>query len=414
MGVLYLTFFPVAWPQEALRHSLAGEQAAAARARALENQDYNLKIGNARFLANTSLSTEYNDNVRYRDTLKQSDVILRPQVNSSLYWPITARNVLTFSLGLGYNKYVRHSEYDYMLITPGSQLSFDLFVKDFVFTFYDRFAYTQDPGENASLSGVARYGGIDNSAGLNAIWDLNQAVLAAGYAHNIFIPDQTAFEYLDRSSELFLTRLSFLPNQTVAFGPEGTASLTSYDQSFLHDALSYSGGAFAEVKVSPHLRFGVHGGYVAYNFDDGGITVAAENPSTYYFNANISHTISQFIQHSLSGGRDLRLGTYSDFEEQYFARYNITWTIKQNLGLGTSLFYENGSYPPLALLVGSSTPVFIGGEDYDRVGATVTLNYRFMEKLTSTLSYRILLKDSDVNSRDYTQNSINLGLTYRF
>ncbi|MFO1499936.1 MAG: outer membrane beta-barrel protein [Verrucomicrobiota bacterium] len=404
----------VAWPQEALRNSLAGAEAAAAQARALERQDYNLKIGNAKLLANAYLGLEYNDNIRYLDAQKQQDFILHPQVNTSVTWPVTVRNVLSFSLGLGYTKYLDHSEFDYMVVTPGSQLAFDIFISDLKLTFYDRFSYYQDPGVEASVSGVAAYGGIENAAGLNVSWDLNQAILTGGYAHTVFIPDQDIFDYLTRSSELFLIQASFLPNRTISLGPEGTAALTHYDHSFLHDAVSYSAGVFVEGKLSQYIRAAMRAGYVAYDFDQNRFALVAQNPKTYYFSVSAAHTVSQYIQHTLSGGREVRLGTFADFQEQFFARYTVNWNIFRQIGLATQFSYEHGRYPAVALGTGGVTPVYVGGEEYNRIGGIVTVKYQVMEKLTSTLTYRYWLKQSDVHSRDYTQNSITVGLTYRF
>src|SRR6185436_5098752 len=66
--------------QESLRPSIAGEQAAEERRRALENQPYNVRLGPVNLLASTSLSVELNDNVNLVDVGRQEDLILRPQL----------------------------------------------------------------------------------------------------------------------------------------------------------------------------------------------------------------------------------------------------------------------------------------------------------------------------------------------
>src|SRR3989442_15785776 len=95
--------------QEALRESLAGEKAAAARRGAIEHQSYNLQTGPVRLALGTSLGIELNDNVRYTGTDTAEDVILEPRVNTRLFWRVTEANALSASIGLGYRKYSFHN-----------------------------------------------------------------------------------------------------------------------------------------------------------------------------------------------------------------------------------------------------------------------------------------------------------------
>jgi len=400
--------------QEALRSSIAGERAAAERKRALENQSYNLRLGPVSFLLDSSLSFELNDSVNLSTAGNQEDLIVRPQLNTRAYWPLTEKNALYFSVGVGYAKYFNHPVYDRFLVTPGSELSFDLFVKDFRFTFFDRFSYTQNPLDNGAISGVANYGGLDNQAGLNALWDLNKAILSVGYAHANWISSTPQFAYLDRASELFFARAAFLPNPTTAVGIEATGSLTEYDQSFLNNSVGFSAGVFAEWKLTPKLQLKPRVGYVNYQFDTEGPIGRAGNPSTYYFSLDIDHRLNESISHSLEGGREVRLGTFSDFEELYFVRHGITWNLIKDVHLSTQWFYEHGTYPPFVFFVATNQPVFLFGETFDRFGAGLSLSYRLMEKLYISLAYRFTLKDSDQRVRDYQQNALTLGLTYRF
>ena len=80
-------------------------------------------------------------------TEQQSDFIIRPQVNVNALWPITQLNTFKLDLGIGYAFYMDHSEYNTngLLLTPGSQLAFDIFVGDFRINIHDRFSLEQDP-----------------------------------------------------------------------------------------------------------------------------------------------------------------------------------------------------------------------------------------------------------------------------
>ena len=76
---------------------------------------------------------------------------MRPQVNINALWPITQLNTLKLDIGLGYAFYLDHSDYNTngVLLSPGSQLSFDIFVGDFRINFHDRFSLEQDPSRGS-------------------------------------------------------------------------------------------------------------------------------------------------------------------------------------------------------------------------------------------------------------------------
>ncbi|MEY2493389.1 MAG: hypothetical protein QOH24_2340, partial [Verrucomicrobiota bacterium] len=191
--------------QDAIRPSLAGEAAAEARRQSIDKIPYNLQLGPIKFRFSATMGIEYNDNVNLAEdssafflsptgpilvtTKPQSDFILRPQVNVDALWPITQLNTLKLDLGVGYAFYLDHSNYNTngVLVSPGSQLAFDIFVNDFRINIHDRFSLEQDPVAEVALSNVADYGRFQNTAGISVLWDLNQAVVTMGYDHYTFI-----------------------------------------------------------------------------------------------------------------------------------------------------------------------------------------------------------------------------------
>jgi len=169
-GFLFSAFsFLVSTPsraQEALRQSLTGQTVSAERKRDLKEKPYTVRWGDFQLLAGASLAGEWNDNVNLSHTDPKEDFIITPMVNLDALWPITELNSLTFSLGVGYATYIEHSQYDYAVITPGSQLAWDIYVKDFHINFHDWFYYQEDPTIYGGVSGTARFGGFYNTAGV--------------------------------------------------------------------------------------------------------------------------------------------------------------------------------------------------------------------------------------------------------
>jgi hypothetical protein len=153
---------------------------------------------------------------------KQSDVIIRPQFNLDAIWPLTQLNTLRFDLGLGYGFYLAHPSADTngVLISPGSQLAFDIFVQDFRINFHNRFSLQQDPIDQIQLSNVVDYGRFENTAGVSVLSDLNKVVLTFGYDHYTYISTSDTFSYLDRNAEVLGFSAYFALSSTTGAGIE--------------------------------------------------------------------------------------------------------------------------------------------------------------------------------------------------
>ncbi|MEY2489481.1 MAG: hypothetical protein QOC70_1423, partial [Verrucomicrobiota bacterium] len=126
--VLVLFAAPIVRAQDAVRPSLAGEASAEARRQSLDKIPYNLQLGPMKLRFSATLGVEYNDNINLAEdasaflpsptgpilvtTTKQSDFIIRPQINVNALWPITQLNTLKLDVGVGYAFYLDHSNYD--------------------------------------------------------------------------------------------------------------------------------------------------------------------------------------------------------------------------------------------------------------------------------------------------------------
>src|SRR4051812_4420382 len=205
-----------------------------------------------KFRFSATLGVEYNDNINLAEdgsylfpsvptpilitTEAQGSIILRPQVNINALWPITALNTFKIDLGIGYSFYLDHSSYNTnaVLVSPGSQLAFDIFVGDFRINLHDRFSLQQDPISEAQLSNVADYGRFENLAGISVLWDLNQAVVTVGYDHYNFIAMNSDFDYLDRNADILSGSIGFTPSSTMTIGAEGSVTNTYYDMNVLN------------------------------------------------------------------------------------------------------------------------------------------------------------------------------------
>lgn len=421
--------------QEAIRPSLAGEAASEARRQTLDKIPYNLMLGPIRFRLSATAGIEYNDNINLapdRTELllgplgpvpvrinAQDDFIFRPQINLDALWPITQLNTLRFDLGLAYAFYLSHSQYNTrgVLLSPNSQLAFDIFVGDFRINIHDRFSLQQDPISQIALSNVANYGRFENTAGVSVLWDLNKAVATLGYDHYTFISTTDRFSYLDRNADILSGSLAFTVSDTTGVGVEGSFVTTYYDQNILNDSNTYSAGAFAETQITNYLKLRAAGGYQSIQFDNTGLVNDTRDYGDYYANVLLSHRINAQITQSISAGHEGQLNVNSNFLQLNYIRHTATWNIFLHTLLSTELFYED------ARTSGGFSPLFVGpsglfnpfaAEHIHRYGGALTLGYQLTRHVTLGLRYQRTQKDSNLPLRDYRQDRVSLDGTYSF
>ena len=409
--------------QDAVRPSLAGEAAAEARRQSTDRIPYNLLVGPVRFRFSATAGIEYNDNVNVAEVNTQEDFIFRPQVNFNALWPITQLNTLRLDIGLGYGFYLDHSEYNTngILLSPGSQLSFDIFVSDFRINFHDRFSLEQDPIGEPGLSNVADYGRFQNTAGVSVLWDLNKAVVTFGYDHYNFIATNDDFSYLDRNSDILMATASFAATSTTGLGLETSYVYNRYNEDLLNDSNTWSIGAFVETQITSYLKLRVAGGYQMISFDDDDVIFGPfppgflPNGATFqvfedqgdldavYLNLLLSHRINASITHSLAAGQESQLGVNSNFIRLKYVRHTATWNVVNKTLLSTELFYEDAK----------DSGGFVD-EHLHRYGGALSLGYQLTRHVTLGARYQYTAKDSNVELRDYRQNRVSLDGTYSF
>jgi hypothetical protein len=423
--------------QDAVRPSLAGEAAAEARRQQIDKIPYNLQLGPMKFRFSATMGIEYNDNINLAEdgsylfpsmptpilitTEAQDSIILRPQVNINALWPITALNTFKIDLGIGYSFYLDHSSYNTnaVLVSPGSQLAFDIFVGDFRINIHDRFSVQQDPISEIALSNVADYGRFENTAGVAVLWDLNQAVVTAGYDHYNFIALNDDFEYLDRAAEIFSASIGFTPNATMTVGLEGSVVDTYYDMNVLNDSWTYSAGLFLETQLSSNLKVRVAGGYQAIDFDNTGIVNDAHDLNDYYANLILSHRVNSVFSHNLSIGHESQLGVNSNYVKLNYVRHTSSWNLFYHTLLSTELFYEDaedsGGMGILFLPIPGVPDInpFVA-EHVHRYGGALSVGYQLTPHVTLGFRYQYTQKDSDQPLRDYRQNRVSFDGTYSF
>jgi hypothetical protein len=395
------------------RESLAGENAAKALKRSLEEEaaQYNLRYGPVLYKPSGTVGMSYTDNVFYSDS-RQDDFLIKPEVTLAALWPITEINALRLSLGVGYEWYLKNTRLngDLPLVNPGSELAFYVFVGDVRLQFHERFYYQESLFFN-SLSGegeqfynfndVGTFARLDNQVGLNLDWDLNKVVLSAGYNHENFISTTEGFEYLDRASEWFDATASFALGDKVQTGIESQASLHDYEEdTFLNDHWRARVGPFVDIKTEQKLELRAGVGFDTAQYDNSPFSGA--NYESYYVYGTVRQQTRLFT-HSLNGGREHQLGGNANNFRTTYGRYSISSTVVKQMELGANLSVNFAEE--------------FGGvfeEDFTYYGAGLRVGWPFHRFWRSDLAYEFRLKESELALRDFHRNRVTLSVTYTF
>jgi hypothetical protein len=390
--------------QEAIRMSMASEEAARARHRAASTLGhYNVTLGQTLWRFGAGLELEYADNVNLGASGPEGDFSFRPQIDTEMLWPITDKNSLNLNVGVGYSAYVKRTDLNRVFVTPGSGLSFDLYAGDVWVNLHDRFSITADAYQDPTVTGTGDYARLENAVGATALWDLNKVILRLGYDHVDYISLSTNGRQPDGQSELFSSSAGYVIKPGMQVGIELGGGLLNYSgtNTAFSKAIQWSAGTFFETQVSEFVHFRGSVGYIVYSPESSG-TTSAKDFTGVYAQIAISHRPNASVDYTLSGGRTLNFAFYGGTVDMYYARLQANWKIMQKVNIGTSLDYEHGSQ------------VGFGTETFDRYGAGITLGRTLTKKLSGSLGYRFFWRESDLSGQGYTVNVVSLNLHYAF
>ncbi len=419
-GLLWLWAGIAAVGQEAIRSSLAGEEAANMRAESESPRGTFFRAGPFSFSADLSLEAEYNDNINLADengpVEVETDFVLRPRLNIRSNLLLTPRNSLAFDVGLGDDRYLSHSDRNSSTVSlsPGSQISFNLYAGDFRFTFYDRFSLQQNPVSQATLSNTSEYGIFRNAAGTTALWDLNKVILAFGYERDHSISTVAEYEFSDYTQDVFFTSVTFPLASNIVAGLRAILTSTEYEINKRAGADSLSIGGFVEGELTTYTRVNAFAGYRKYDFNSAfPFTLqqatgsnpgdGEEDEGTFFIMLGLTNRLNVAVTQSLSARHERRLGFSAPLEDYTDVRYGVRWRVNSLMSFSLQAFYEH--------LTEKGT---LQNEELDRVGGIASLGFQVTPRTSATLFYTYIRKDSNLPLQDYDQNVYGIELRYTF
>ena len=406
--------------QEALRISMAGDLAAATRQQASSSIGYyNLLLGPTAWRFSSGMGLEFNDNVRLQPN-GESDLILRPNLNTQIHWPVTLKNSLDISLGAGYSEYLQHQDLSQFFINPGSGFSFDVYAGDFKINLHDRITITENAYENAG-SGGGNTGGnrnltqLENTVGTSALWDLNQAVANLGYDHINYVSLSSGTQNQqqpDATSENIYVNGGVRVRPELLLGLEAGGTVINYSQSrstssyVTPNAVQWSAGAFGSSQISDYISARLDAGYTVYTPDNPRPNLVTRDSSGLYFSFSLSHRVNQFVNYTLTAGRSTDLSSYGQAQTYLFVRLQPNWNIFKKYSVSTPLWWQHGTQV-INNTVNSNA-------DYDQFGLGLNVSRSLTQKLSAGISYQFVQESSGQANLNYTVNIVGLNFTYQF
>ncbi len=353
--------------------------------------------------SDAGISASYNDNINVGDHVRLADFSFSPFAELHGHWQVTDLNTLNFDVGLAYQAYVRHSEYDSLLVAPDTRAQFNVFIGDFKVNFHEAVSYQDDPIQVGQLSNTAQFSQITNDVGLEVDWDLGDVIATLGYDHNSFWVTQSQYQYLDYQSDVISPQFTYIVSQTIKAGLKTSFSQMTYDQNVQNNNMGVSAGPFVTAQITDNLSTTAQAGWVYIDYKHGGTNGDTENADSYYASLGINHRINDSISETLSAGHEIIPGITSNFTERTYVNYSPTLSVTKFLSVVPALWYEH--------LNDSAGSV---RETADRYGAGFNAGYSLSDRVSLNLAYQYVLKNSNPDYLDYYQDLAVFSVRYAF
>jgi hypothetical protein len=276
-------------------------------------------------------------------------------------------------------------------------------VGDFAINLHDTFNLSQDTSQDPTVSGIADIFRLENTAGITVLWDLYKVVLEANYDHYNYSPLDNFYSYLTHQSELGSFRASALVTPSLTLGMELGGGLTSYRDAALSDNQNVSIGPFTKWKLSEAMDLRASAGYLTYWFDASTYITNSTTLNSYYADVTLNHQPTLRTRQSLSLGQSVSTDLNGAPIQLFYVRYAVSLNIIRNWTLRPNFTFETGDERRGLVQ-----------ENLTRYGGGISLGRQITRKLSGSLSYYLLVKQSNVPNYDYTQNRLVLNLIYQF
>jgi hypothetical protein len=343
---------------------------------------------------------EYSDNVKLEKEGRAGLAVVLGG-NAGFTMPLTVNNELYLQVSMTRHVFIsgEKGRQNFQSISPGSNLGLDVFVgRAKIRTFLD-FSLQEDPIDSVVVNETDRFGRFNLDAGVQLDWDMNKIViqaltLAGRQWHTDGDGSLDAWRYASNLRTFFPT------GAAGGWGISAGVSQVDYQQAIQNNSDSVSVGLFAQQMLSRNMKVVAEIGWQNSEFGTLGSLNDFENYSGIYGSLIFDHQIRRSVRYSLSLRHDANDGIGSNFYEltsiSFTPQISLSNQTNLNLLLGYDWIDESG----------------VLGETATRLRASARVQRPLSSKITGSLEWSYVNKDSDLISRTYARNLFTVMMEY--
>lgn len=394
----------------------------------VEREDYNFRLGPMMIDMVGTLGIEYNDNINTSEVAPIEDVILQPGLSFGLKWQINEYNELDANLGLEYWHYLSESQLNdfsnQIGLTPNTELSFRVLIKDITFRLYDRLQYSFDSADSVVISETTgevidsdpeAFTRFRNVLGIQTEWFIGETIFSAQLSREDVYSPEDIFKYVNRyehKAALNIER-ALAANFTTGLGI--SYSTMDFDLDVNNDGDIFTLGPWVEWKITELIGLYAGVAYNDHNFETGAVTDRLDNSNPnaffgdsaqledYTWMVRLSHVANEVFNHQVEWYRAIDVSNTANFNTLDGIRYSFAYNITQRIRLDAAVGYEENE---------SSGGLI--NDDFDRWIWGLSTEVVLGPQLTADIGYRYIDKDSSARFQSYEQNQFRVFLEYDF
>ena len=388
----------------------------------VEREDYNFRFGPVMVDMVGSFGIEYNDNINTSEVAPIEDVILQPGISFGLKWQINEYNEFDANIGMEYWHYLSESELNdfsnQIGLTPNTELSFRVLIKDVIFRIYDRLQYSFDSADSVVVdpdtgdvvdSDPEAFTRFRNVLGIQTEWFIGETIFSAQLSREDVYSPEDIFEYVNRyehKAALNIER-ALAANFTTGLGI--SYSTIDFDLEVNNDGDIFTLGPWAEWKITELVGLYAGIAYNDYDFETGALTDDTtffgdeSQLEDYTWMVRLSHVANEVFNHQVEWYRAISVSNTANFNTLDGIRYSFAYNITPRIRLDGAVGYEEND---------SSGGLI--NDDFDRWIWGLSTEILLGPQLTADVGYRYIDKDSSAAFQSYEQNQFRIFFKYDF
>ncbi len=380
-----------------------------------QQSHYNLRYGTFRVGFAGQLSLTYGDNVTYADA-GESEVdswSLVPSLTMDVYWPISPYAQIDSHFTVGYKYYFDDDATDDWFVGDNEgSLAADFsaqyrFWDDNIIEFRNIFSREIDSLDIAARGRGDDYALTRNIVELQYSKDLRpDTSMDLQYAHTNAWTNDEEFEYLDYASDAFDAAVLYQLTPRVRVGPYARWESTRFTEDIRNDRVTYEAGltSIGSFSFGSIVNYNVSLGYESIALDSTNDPTADDDEGGFTAAFQTSITPTLFPGHRVRASYERNHTSPNpgvNYADELLLGYGLDFRLTNDLMVSADVDW---------LDINESDD----GEEANLWRFYMRTSYSLTPKTDLSAAYRFTTKSSDMDDREYDQNTFQLTIRHQF